>query len=89
MTTTNHPAGVITLLHAVRDAVRDIKGLHVEAYARGVLVTTRLADPDTAASRIGQAHAALRTSTIAPSHIMRQAPTVLKITPPKRARKRV
>lgn len=83
MTTTNHPAGVISLLHTVRTAVQGIKGLHVEAYARGVLVTTRPNDTH-GASRISQAHAALRVSDVPLSHIKRQAPNVLKITAPKR-----
>jgi hypothetical protein len=88
MTTTNHPAGVITLLNQVRDLTRNVKGIHVEAYARGVLVTTRPNDTE-GASRISKAHAALRASTtVAPSHIIRQAPTVLKIVAPRTNRTR-
>lgn len=77
------PTGITTLLNTVRGAVGHIKGVHVEAYARGVLVTTRPNDTQ-GASRISQAHAALRVSDVPLSHITRQAPTVLKITGPKR-----
>jgi hypothetical protein len=83
---TTYPAGVTTLLNQVRSAVSHIKGLHVEAYARGVLITTR--DTEGAASRLSKAHAALHLAGVAPSHIIRQAPTVLKVTAPRTNRTR-
>lgn len=81
--TTNHmyPAGVMTKLHAVRTAVSHIPGVHVEAFARGIIVSTRPNDRQ-GASRISRAHAALRRAAI--ERIVRQAPNVLKISVPRR-----
>lgn len=84
---TTYPAGVTTLLNTVRTAVADIKGLHVEPFARGVLITTRPADTE-GVSRINRAHAALRVSDVPLSRIKRQAPNVIRVLAPRKRRNR-
>lgn len=74
--TTIYPAGVMTKLQAVRRAVQHIEGLHVEAFARGVLVTTRPNDVQ-GSVRVNRAHAALRLANV--SGVRRQAPNVLRV----------
>lgn len=74
--TTIYPAGVLTKLQAVRRAVQHIDGLHVEPFARGVLVTTRPNDVQ-GTVRVNRAHAALRRANV--SGAKRQAPNVLRV----------
>jgi hypothetical protein len=76
--TTNHiyPSGVMTKLHTVRAAVAHIKGVHVEAYARGVIVSTRPNDAE-GVVRMNRAHAALRLAGV--TGLRRQAPNVIRI----------
>lgn len=83
MTTDNLPAGMATMMNTVRTTLK-AQGLQVtvSGSARAVIVTAKSSDA-TGEVTISKAHAALRTTDVAPSHIVRQAPNVLKITGPK------
>lgn len=78
--TTTYPAGVTAMLHTVNTALqaRGVTKVHVEPYARGVLITTRPNDLQ-GARKISRAHAALRLADVPPSRIKRQAPNVLRV----------
>lgn len=93
--TTNYPAGVSAMVHTVNAALRakGVSKVHVEPFARGVLVTVRPADLH-GSRKINLAHAALRAADgIAPNRLHRQAPNVLRVIvrqskPRKRAAKK-